>query len=67
MENVGNNLRMVFITLSTKEEVQCYLNDNALLILIETMEDPSVRGNIFNVSENIIVNVNHIVKIFVTE
>jgi hypothetical protein len=67
MENVGNNLRMVFITLSTKEEVQCYLNDNSLLILIETMEDPSVRGNIFNVSENIIVNVNHIVKIFVTE
>jgi hypothetical protein len=67
MENVGNNLKMVFITLSTKEEVQCYLNDNSLLILIETMEDPLVRGNIFNVSENIIVNVNHIVKIFVTE
>jgi len=67
MENVGNNLKMVFITLSTKEEVQCHLNDNSLLILIETMEDPIIHGNIFNVSENIIVNVNHIVKIFVTE
>ena len=67
MENVGNDLTMVFITLSTKEEVQCHLNENELLILIETMEDPSVRGNIFNVSENTIVNVNHIVKIFVTE
>lgn len=65
MENVGNKKVLVFITLSTKEEMQFLLTDERLKKMLDCFLSDS-KSLFFN-EENIFIAKRHIVKIFITE
>jgi hypothetical protein len=67
MENVGNNeqKKMVWLTLSTKDEVQLTLSDERLSKIYKAIFD-GCPLLVFE-QEGISVNPAHIVKIFVSE
>ena len=65
MENVGNKKVLVFITLSTKEEMQFHLTDERLQRMLNAYITDA--ESLFFNEENIFISKNHIVKIFITE
>jgi len=66
MENVGNKSVLVFITLSTKEEMQFNLTNEKVAKLMESFISVDCKTLFFQ-DFNIAINKSHIVKIFVTE
>jgi hypothetical protein len=66
MENVGNKSVLVFITLSTKEEMQFNLTNEKVAKLMESFISIDCKTLSFQ-DFNIAINKSHIVKIFITE
>lgn len=68
MENVGNNQpkKIVWITLSNKEEVQFTLSNDRTEELLNAIGKSQNRFLRFK-EENIYINLSQVVKIFITE